>query len=457
MEADNSADTATLQREIQTIKQISETLMEVTAGAQKCRNELLDQLKALSVANSQVRDTAYTLNERLDASSREAGSIVEEKYKLSFQQIRPFILSQLEYDSNMAGADVANNYILGTSLSREDQERSVFVINSSQLQDWIQAEGSTALVINGNAQRVARKTGLSLVCARLIHALDELHCSGGSSIRQPEIITIHFFCGNHDTGEETWESPRGIMNSLLAQLLTQCKHVDITKSIKPRKVDSDDLRNVFSWFRTVFRRLPANITVFCVLDDISVYVDNSYEKDAKFLISNLLKLSREHSSRRASLKILLTAPCWLRMSSSELGEVSTLSVTRPLPNTGGFSAMKWDMTVGKQLSESFGSRTTLSQELECDSDPCSGDSSNNDQPTQKTRKKSKSKDSRGAKKSKYGSRSKRSRAETSSSSDLSESQLSSESEDSSSEGTTAGEEPVYRKNHASSNKQKKMK
>ncbi|KAI1748297.1 hypothetical protein F4782DRAFT_534516 [Xylaria castorea] len=270
---------------------------------------------------------------------------------VSFPHVREFLLSQLDYDANVAGADVVNNYTLGTSLFKDERERSMFVIESQLFDNWIQAEGSTALIVNGNSKRVTGKSGLSFICARLIHALDELRCPDTSSVQRPEIITVHFFCARHGTKDESWESPKGIINSLLAQLLQQCQYLDIPKLANLGKVDNRSLKNIFSWFQAVFDQLPHNVTVFCVLDAISIYVD-SFGEDAKLLVANLLKLSRERNPKGASLKIFITARSRLLMSSLELGEVEILSLRKVLRDRGGFKTMKWNATVSK-LSKSL--------------------------------------------------------------------------------------------------------
>jgi hypothetical protein len=260
----------------------------------------------------------------------------------------------LDYDPSIAGADVVSNYVLGSDLSREDQERSLFVIKSQLLADWVEAEDSVALLINGNAKRADRKSALSFVCARLVYALDQIRApsAGSAKVDTPGLVPIHFFCGRHDTGDESWESPSGIVNSLLAQLLTQCKDVSVTKAAKLGDFDSGDLKEVFARFKAVLNELPAGTTVFCVIDAISFYIDKNQTKgDAKWLVVKLSRLARKRSPMHAVFKLLLTAPTWLRMPDLDLENGEILSVRTPLPNTGGFSAMKWDLGVGRRIEE----------------------------------------------------------------------------------------------------------
>jgi hypothetical protein len=269
-------------------------------------------------------------------------------------QRRRSLLSQLDYDPDVAGADVVTNYTLAARLSREDQERSLYVIKSAALASWVTAERSVALVIHGNARSVQRKSALSFVCARLVYALDQIRAPGGSShADRPNVLPLHFFCGQHATSDHSWETPSGVLNSLLAQLLTQCKNVDLTKATSLGSFDSDDMKAVSKRFECVFAQLPPQTTIFCVIDALSFYVDNDEtSRDAERLIKRLIKLARGKSQKRCVFKLLLTAP--IRLHASEVESLSNdevLSVPMSLPNTGGFTAMKWDLSVGRQLDE----------------------------------------------------------------------------------------------------------
>ncbi|KAI0404663.1 hypothetical protein F4802DRAFT_565879 [Xylaria palmicola] len=347
-------------REIKRAQEATQSVVIYLEGRMKGLENLLLQLFQ---DNPKAVEAAYASNKQLDYFPRNTqqfnlqrrSSIIDvargSKQYPPFSETRRFLLSSLDYDPSIAGDDVANNYTIGASLSPEEQKRSVYVMKSQVFQDWTRNKSSTALIIEGQAnKRTTRKSGLSLICARLIYALDQLRSPDPPEKQDPNILTLHFFCGAHDTYTESWESPTGIINSLLAQLLTQCKHLNIQRFPPLSKNHSGSLHNIFSWFKKVLRHLPARATVFCVLDAVSVYFDR-HEEDAKWLIQSLLRLSQKRSSKHASIKILLTVPYWLRMSSSELGEVERLSIPKNLAGiTGGFTGMRWDMAVGESLA-----------------------------------------------------------------------------------------------------------
>lgn len=212
------------------------------------------------------------------------------------------------------------------------------------------ATHSCALVINGADPSVAPKSALSFVCARLVYVLDQISATSNTSL----VIPLYFFCGQHLRARESWESPAGVANSLIAQLLTQRKDIDLSKVSKSiKELDSSSVDDIFRLFKKILTLLPATSTVFCVLDALSFYIDDrDTGSDARFLASELLKLAGKRVARKGPvLKVLLTAPRRLRVREEDLehGRVTVLNVPQSLPSTGGFTAAKWAVGVGKQL------------------------------------------------------------------------------------------------------------
>lgn len=276
-------------------------------------------------------------------------------------QVRQSLFRQLDYDPDIAGQDVKVNYWLGLTLSRDEQERCLFAIKSAALANWVKAERSSVLVINGNSNITRPKSGLSFLCARLVYSLDKIRFGDdldSSTISRPEIIPIHFFCGQHLTNDrsKSWESPSGVVNSLLAQLLGQSKDIDLTQSTSLiDNVDSSDIDDVLELFKLSIKQLSPDHTIFCVVDGASFYVNNdSVSRTAKRLLARLLKLVRttKKSRKHPVFKLLLTTPSRLRMEAiDELDPHHVLNIPKTLPDTGGFTAIKWDSSMGRQLQE----------------------------------------------------------------------------------------------------------
>ena len=141
-----------------------------------------------------------------------------------------------------------------------------------------------------------------------------------------------------------------MVNSLLAQLLTQCKNADVSRAARLGDLDCDDVEETMTRFEKVLGRLGGASVVFCVIDGISFYVDDDHtEQDATYVIERLVRLTVKASKGRPVFKLLLTAPVRLRVGEEILGESTILSVPTTPPKTGGFTAERWEVGVGKYL------------------------------------------------------------------------------------------------------------
>ncbi|PON29541.1 hypothetical protein TGAM01_v201790 [Trichoderma gamsii] len=269
---------------------------------------------------------------------------------------RQQLLSQLDYDQNAAGADMMSNYGLGSRFSREDQDRSIHIIKSAELATWVTTEISAVLIINGNIRSVQRQSALSFMCARLAFALEQIRSPEDASPYDGclDIVPLYFFCGQHATGDYTWESPAGIVNSLLAQIITLHKGLNLKKAVKMGSFDGADVRAVLKRFACVLAQISAGTTVLCIIDGLSFYLDKrETAADAELLIHQLLKLARPKTRKLACVfKVLLTAPN--RLHTSEVDNISQeniLNIPAKPARTEGFTAMRWHLSIGQQLQE----------------------------------------------------------------------------------------------------------
>lgn len=265
--------------------------------------------------------------------------------------MRQEILNELDYDPDATANDVLYNYKLGPRLPIEEQRRILFVIKSSTLANFVKIEQSSCLVINGNAPKPDRRSGLSFVCARLAYVLDSIQ-----SQQHPDgplcskIIPLSFFCGQHIPHEQDRDSPSGIVNSLIAQLLTHSKDVKAPKGWRSEDFQSDDIEMAFSLFKSVVKQLPSSTTIFCVIDALSYYInDDEMEEDAQWLARKLIKLTEQQSEKRPVFKLLLTAPVRLPIPVFILDALDMLNIPQCLPKTGGFTERQWESGLGEDL------------------------------------------------------------------------------------------------------------
>lgn len=264
----------------------------------------------------------------------------------------------LDYDRNAVATDLVHLYKRGPTLPRDGQERSIYFIRSEKLGNWISATRSAALLVNGKSVSNERMSPLSFACARLVSALQRIRSPDGSAAPdRPDIIPLFFFCGQHWDAERSWESPSGVLNSLLAQLITQCRDLKLAKTLRMGRFDSGDVEDVFARFEGALAKVPWGTTVLCVVDGLSTYLDKDDRgvvEEAELLIRHFLDLVRSKSRKRHyTFKFLLTATGRLHSTEAEMTDdeerMEVLSIPECLPYTGGFTEMRWHLNAEEQL------------------------------------------------------------------------------------------------------------
>ncbi|KAL8391294.1 hypothetical protein RB595_010058 [Gaeumannomyces hyphopodioides] len=254
---------------------------------------------------------------------------------------RDWLLSQLDYDEDAPAEDLETNLRLVARMPADEQDRCLFIIKAEPLAAWVGSGESTALVIHGRSSHMERqRAGVSFVCARLIWSIGQL--------RAPTLMPLHFFCAQHQGA-----GPADVVNSLLAQLLARCSDdIDVAEARGLGGFRSDRLRPVWKRFKTVLDLLPPGVTVFCVVDSISVFVtDTRTASDAEDLIKKLLNLAQKRSKTKCVFKVLLTAPKRLASASLDDADVEEISVPVSLPRTGGLTMQKLKFGLENTIEE----------------------------------------------------------------------------------------------------------
>jgi hypothetical protein len=134
-------------------------------------------------------------------------------------------------------------------------------------------------------------------------------------------LGLHFFCGQHVASIDDLKGPRGLIRSLLAQLV-----LAILQNQPDGPLDAVNLTN-FSWnyesiptedfcqaFRLLLRQIPAHVTVLCLIDDITRFERDSWSEDYASLM-NMLNGVISDQGIGAKFKVLMTSPTksrWLQ-------------------------------------------------------------------------------------------------------------------------------------------------
>ncbi|KAM0254282.1 hypothetical protein ACHAQJ_006922 [Trichoderma viride] len=345
------------------INEVKQTIVYAATGQKEVNRDMVEIMMGIKRKQSDLgRDVSNlksTLMERI-MEFFQSGDAVQLYAQMMVQPIpttHEQLLSQLHSDQRAVRFDMTSIYELGPKLSRDNQERSMFLIKAPKLTAWMESEHSAVLLVNGNTRRAERQSGLTFVCARLAFAFEGIRSSAESThANWPRILPLYFFCGEHASCDYSWETPSGVLDSILGQLLTHMKSnglsLDLAKVTTLDKSNQKGVKEAFQCFKQVLAQLPANTTVFCIIDALSVYLnDNRTAQDAEQLMHRLLKLvlAKKHKNR-CVFKLLLTAP--KRLHSREvdgLGEENVITLPPTLPNKGGFTATKWHYSISQQL------------------------------------------------------------------------------------------------------------
>jgi hypothetical protein len=170
------------------------------------------------------------------------------------------------------------------------------------------------------------------VCARLIESLGYQ--------AEENFLVLHFFCGQHlFSATDSDATPLGLVNSLLAQLLSQYPNFEISSqdlvNISPNTVDC-----VQYLFEKLVEQLEASMMVFCIIDGISLYEDAARLAETKKVMHGLTELVARYDGTGPVFKLLLTSPTRIKNVPDRVAKDEVLSVSREVPPQAGLSVLR---------------------------------------------------------------------------------------------------------------------
>ena len=110
------------------------------------------------------------------------------------------LLKALDFDlrADTAAKDASALQHIVSNLSSGSQDRTVALITSSVMQEWMTSTVSLPLIVNGHmysSEEEIRQSPLSFVCAKLIHSIPSSTSSQLAESRS--IFAVGWFCGQH--------------------------------------------------------------------------------------------------------------------------------------------------------------------------------------------------------------------------------------------------------------------
>lgn len=251
--------------------------------------------------------------------------------------------------------DVQDNYYYGTAMPLVNQDRCVYLLTSRSLASWVTSRTSRVLAINGNMNSAQNRSPLSFISARLVYTLDLVRAR--TSNGKDQVAAVHFFCGEHTDRGDRLISATAIINNLLAQLVSSFKDINLINLVAFKSFQSNDINAACKRFKSVLKLLPATAVVFCIVDNLPFYlIDEKTSKDTRTLLRWLIKLTRlqresqEASGEGCTFKLLLTtAVQFMEPEITAVSDDNVINIPIVVPQTGGFSDIKWEMGVGSEI------------------------------------------------------------------------------------------------------------
>lgn len=182
-------------------------------------------------------------------------------------------------------------------LATASQGKLELLMRNPRFRNWLAAPSSAELLIHGNSVAL-HVSPLSLFCSMLVQNLERMH----------RFRTVVFFCGRHIESSDPYAGGRGMIKSLIAQLLLQ--HTFDLSFCKPAfvaLVERGDISASCALFAWLAGQMNKDVGLFCVIDGINFYEHGEYLDDMAVVLRSLLN-QRQESGVHAAFKILVASP-----------------------------------------------------------------------------------------------------------------------------------------------------
>ena len=269
----------------------------------------------------------------------------------------------VDHDIDIASVDTSALLRIIHTLTTSAQDRAVALITSPATQAWLTSTASSCLQVNGQMfsnEAETRQSPLSYFCAKLVHSIlpsgSKSHDMGNHTI-----FAVRWFCGQHSNsrnygpGATDYDAhPLGMLSNLLAQLVNQLLECPSLPLLDAFSLPKGDVRELCNLLRHIVQALPRSSVLFIVIDGISYYEDHDRVEECMEVLSTLTKITRgaPRSSNGCLMKLLVTTPLRSHNVRDLFEETEVLDLDEYIPPNGGFSALQWDIGIGRVISES---------------------------------------------------------------------------------------------------------
>ena len=276
------------------------------------------------------------------------------------------LLRALNFDrlAETAAKDASTLLHIVGNLSFGSQDRAVALITSPVMQKWLTSTVSLPLIVNGqmfSSEGEIRQSPLSYFCAKLIDSVLPSRTSMQAA-KNRGIFAVNWFCGQHTNfndygpGRSDYDAhPPGMLNNMLGQLIEQLLECPSLTQLGNLSVSSNNptLSELCHLFVMLVEALPRGSMLFIVIDGISYYEDKERREECMEVMSMLTEITRGGPGFRNECltKLLVTAPLRSHCVQDLFEDTEILDLDEYIPPNGGFTALQWDMSVGRVITD----------------------------------------------------------------------------------------------------------
>lgn len=248
--------------------------------------------------------------------------------QINAKKILPKLLITQDYLNNMLAVDprgALNDIQItmrqGMSLDPSCQGQAYTLMRNSKFNTWLKSRGAQVLLVDGNSNSIAlcRISPISLLCATLARSLEDVQSA----------ICVQFFCGLHTSSYDSLSGPQGLVRSLISQLLS-FGNFDLafinTRTSRDR-IQSYELDHLCELFRELLHQIPIDVTVFCIIDSISLYERHEWNHDICFVVRKLREIT-EAVELNAVFKLFIASSCRSRHVNGHIAPQDQLILSR---------------------------------------------------------------------------------------------------------------------------------
>lgn len=179
------------------------------------------------------------------------------------------------------------------------------LLQSAKFHTWAAPKRPSLLLVNGNIETsgAGRLSAMSYVCASLAASIKKV---------QPDAIILSFFCSLHSMPTDKTSGPNEMIRSLVWQMvmaLVRLQMLDLEfVDTRPfcEDIEQCNLKALCYVFRKLLAKLPLNIPVYCLLDDIEWHEQDGWAEDLTTIIDKLCGCVRDQRLRPV-FKLLMTS------------------------------------------------------------------------------------------------------------------------------------------------------